>query len=158
MRAAALLLCSSATIAVWGAGCERPEPGDACEAARQRFAECGATLPLLEDGPCSGVRLAAAECIVDHVADCDELASLPSRIDECIDDVLPDDDGELPTGGLPVPSTAASGAGGAGGAGGTGGGAATSGGGGAASSGGVGGGGSAATTGSGGGGGQGGAQ
>jgi hypothetical protein len=155
MRGAALLLCVSAAAATWSAACERPEPGDACEAARQRFAECGATLPLLDEGPCTGVRLATAECVVDHVADCDELATLPSRIDECIDDLLPDDDGELPTGGLPVPATAA-GNGGAGGAGG-GGGAASSDGGASASSGGDGGGGSAATAGSGGGGGQGGA-
>ncbi|MEJ7728684.1 MAG: hypothetical protein WKG00_05670 [Polyangiaceae bacterium] len=114
-------------------------------------------MPLLEEGPCSGVRLATAECVVDHVADCDELASLPSRIDECIDDLLPDDDGELPTGGLPVPATAAgSGGGGAGGAGA--GAASTSDGGAPASSGGDGGGGSVAAAGNGGGGGQGGAR
>ena len=103
----AWLVALPAVLAACAVACERPEPGDTCEAARQRFAECGATLPLLDEGPCTGVRRATAECIVDHVADCDELATLPARIDACIDDLLPEDDGELPTGGLPVPATAA---------------------------------------------------
>jgi uncharacterized membrane protein YgcG len=102
---------------------EEPAPEDVCEEALLLFATCGATVPLLTDGPCTGVRRATARCVVDHARDCDELASLPQRIDACVSEMFPDDE-PLPTGGpLPVPDMSSGvGGDGAGGGGATGGG------------------------------------
>jgi hypothetical protein len=71
-----------------------PERVDVCEAARVRFSECGASLPLLTNKPCTGVTRAVSACIVHHVSNCDELASLTTRIDLCVADEA--DGGELP--------------------------------------------------------------
>jgi|GEM_PF-6015560 len=70
--------------------------GDVCVRARARFATCGATLPLLSDGPCTGTSKLVSQCVADHASDCDELATLLGRIDECMTDVAQDDDSLLP--------------------------------------------------------------
>lgn len=80
-----------------------PAPTDVCGQASAQFASCGTELPILS-GTCTGTTKIMARCVVDHAHDCDELASLFSRIDECVSDVLDGGDALLPPAtDLPVP-------------------------------------------------------
>lgn len=89
------------------AACELGEPppaGDVCAEAKNRFASCGASLPLLSDGPCTGTTRIVARCVAAHAHDCDELATLFTRIDSCVADMLDGGDSLLPPAtDLPVP-------------------------------------------------------
>jgi hypothetical protein len=77
---------------------------DVCAEAKNRFAACGTSLPLLSDGPCTGTTRIVARCVVDHAHDCDELATLFARIDACVADMLDGGDSLLPPAtDLPVP-------------------------------------------------------
>ena len=77
---------------------------DVCIQAKDRFASCGTSLPLLSDGPCAGTSKMVARCVVDHAHDCDELATLFGRIDACVADLLDGGDDLLPPASdLPVP-------------------------------------------------------
>ncbi len=44
-----------------------PTPADDCAVAQELLQDCGATLPLLTDGPCIGLRVALAECVLDQI-------------------------------------------------------------------------------------------
>ena len=95
-----------ASLALVHGACSSPEPppADVCIAARDRFSSCGTSLPLLTDGPCSGTTRIVARCVVEHAHDCDELATLFGRIDECVADLLDGGDELLPPAtDLPVP-------------------------------------------------------
>ena len=82
-----------------------PAATDVCGQASAQFATCGTELPLLNGGPCTGTAKIMARCVVDHAHDCDELASLFSRIDQCVSDVLDGGDALLPPAtDLPVPA------------------------------------------------------
>ena len=83
---AALVACSSS----------EPPAGDVCAEAKVRFESCGTSLPLLGDGPCAGSPRIVARCVVDRAHDCDELATLFSRIDACVADMLDGGDTLLP--------------------------------------------------------------
>ena len=104
-----------------GASCDDELPtGDVCADAIRLFAACGTSVPVLSDGPCSGVRAAMARCVVAQAHDCDELATLTNRLDACVGDAI--DAGAVVPPELPVPSTSVTGGGGgAGGSGGAGG-------------------------------------
>jgi len=86
------------------AGCLEPEPmfKDVCAHASDTVERCGATLPTLADSPCTGIEETLSQCIVDHAASCDDLATLMRHPDECApdagDDFTPDETD------LPVPS------------------------------------------------------
>ncbi|GAC1543982.1 MAG: hypothetical protein NVS3B10_31770 [Polyangiales bacterium] len=87
-------------------GCSNADApaADLCIQAKDRFASCGTSLPLLSDGPCAGTSRIVARCVVDHARDCDELASLFGRIDACVADLLDGGDDLLPPpSDLPVP-------------------------------------------------------
>lgn len=101
-----LLLVPLAMTALLHAACggEEPAPADVCAEAKNLFASCGTSLPLLSDGPCSGPTRIVARCVVDHAADCEELATLFVRIDACLADMLDGGDSLLPPAtDLPVP-------------------------------------------------------
>jgi hypothetical protein len=66
-------------------------PKNVCEQARNLFQVCGATVPLLEGEKCAGVAKALSRCVAEHATDCDELASLASRLDDCRPDGGEDD-------------------------------------------------------------------
>lgn len=75
-----------ALLALLLGGCELflpPTPADDCASAQELLQDCGATLPLLTDGPCVGLRVALAECVLDQTPSCDALASLGRRPDTC---------------------------------------------------------------------------
>lgn len=81
----ARLLSVVATLMAF-AGCALlapPKPADDCAVAQELLQDCGATLPLLTDGPCTGLRVALAECVLDQTPTCDSLASLGRRPDTC---------------------------------------------------------------------------
>ena len=68
------------------AGCAiAPEPKDDCDRAARLFERCGVSLPVLRQR-CAGVPLAIARCVVRVGGDCDALASLSARLDECAAD------------------------------------------------------------------------
>jgi hypothetical protein len=95
-----------AVVAFVHAACSsnEPPPADVCAEAKNRFASCGTSLPILTDGPCSGTTRILARCVVDHAHDCDELATLFGRIDACVADLLDGGDALLPPAtDLPVP-------------------------------------------------------
>ena len=75
---------------------EPPPASDVCGEARNRFAACGASLPILTGGPCTGTTRIVARCVVDHAHDCEELATLFGRIDACVADLLDGGDELLP--------------------------------------------------------------
>lgn len=82
------------------AGCRlQATARDVCEEALNRIERCGATVPTLRDRPCSGLAKEVSTCITEHTTDCDSLATLPGRLDECVpdagDDFLPEAE-ELP--------------------------------------------------------------
>ncbi len=79
----------AAALAVALGACLLPDarpPADVCEAATRMFQTCGATVPALEREPCTGVARLVSRCVTEHVKDCDELVTLPRRLDECLDD------------------------------------------------------------------------
>ena len=95
-----------ALVALGASACTSTEPAaaDICAEAKNRFAACGTSLPLLTDGPCNGTTRIVARCVVDHAHDCEELASLFGRIDACVSDLLDGGDALLPPAtDLPVP-------------------------------------------------------
>ena len=101
-RPLVLVLLALSAIAACSGG-ELPA-SDVCGQAKDRFAACGTSLPLLTDGPCSGTTRIVARCVVDHAKDCDELATLFGRIDACVADMLDGGDSLLPPASdLPVP-------------------------------------------------------
>ena len=105
MRRSALFLVVLCVIAL-GVACSSGEPpaADVCGQAKQRFASCGTSIPLLGEGTCSGTSRIVARCVVDHAHDCEELATLFSRIDACVADMLDGGDSLLPPAtDLPVP-------------------------------------------------------
>lgn len=78
--ARALLLAITLSI-----GCVTlPPPKDDCELARRIFQHCGVSLPLLEGQACLGVPLGIARCVVKVGNDCDELAAITNRLDDCL--------------------------------------------------------------------------
>ncbi|MDB4935925.1 MAG: hypothetical protein JWP87_2897 [Labilithrix sp.] len=106
MRARLLVLAALAMVASLHAACsDREAPAaDVCGEAKNRFESCGTSLPVLSDGPCSGTTRIVARCVVEHAHDCDELATLFSRIDACVADLLDGGDALLPPAtDLPVP-------------------------------------------------------
>lgn len=76
---------------------------DVCTKARSSVASCGVVMPLLSDGPCTGVTRALARCISGHAKTCDELASLSGRLDACVADELDAGGDLLPPTDLPPP-------------------------------------------------------
>jgi hypothetical protein len=107
MRArAAAVFVVLALVAAFAAcsGAEAPA-SDVCGQAKQRFASCGTSVPLLGEGTCSGTSRIVARCVVDHAHDCEELATLFGRIDACVADMLDGGDSLLPPAtDLPVPA------------------------------------------------------
>ena len=104
--ACVLALALSGALAAVETACSSGEPpaADVCGQAKQRFASCGTSVPLLGDGPCNGTSRIVARCVVDHAHDCDELATLFGRIDACVADMLDGGDDLLPPPtDLPVP-------------------------------------------------------
>ena len=100
------LIASLGAVAVLAPACasEPPSAADVCAEAKNRFASCGTSLPLLTDGPCTGTTRIVARCVVEHAHDCDELATLFGRIDACVADLLDGGDPLLPPAtDLPVP-------------------------------------------------------
>ena len=112
MRALTIRLVSRLAVTLAGLSCgalactsTTAPAADVCAEAKNRIASCGTSLPLLTDGPCSGSTRIVARCVVDHAKDCDELATLFGRIDECVADLLDGGDPLLPPAtDLPVPS------------------------------------------------------
>ncbi len=94
----ALLVVLPVMVALVSLACSNAPPAaaDICIEAKDRFASCGTSLPLLTDGPCSGTTKIVARCVVDHAHDCDELATLFGRIDTCVADLLDGGDELLP--------------------------------------------------------------
>lgn len=95
-----------AVVALVHAACDGGEPpaADVCAEAKNRFASCGTSLPVVGDGRCAGTTRIVARCVVDHAHDCDELATLFGRIDACVADLLDGGDALLPPAtDLPVP-------------------------------------------------------
>lgn len=86
-------------------GCEAAPPDDdVCAKASHAFERCGASLPLLAGGSCTGLRKAVATCVADHASTCDELGSLASRLDACVNDQLDAGDAFVPPDDLPTPA------------------------------------------------------
>jgi hypothetical protein len=79
MRAALLVVVALA-------GCTPSEPPaqNDCDQADRIFARCGVELPVVRTGTCNGVAKAIARCVVKLGTDCDALASLTGRLDECV--------------------------------------------------------------------------
>jgi len=97
----ALALPLGLTAACWE---QADAPADVCAEAKQRFNSCGTSVPLLTDGPCNGTTKMFARCVAEHAKDCDELATLFGRIDECVDALLDGGDDLLPPADdLPLP-------------------------------------------------------
>ena len=108
MRRPACFLAVCAILATFAGasacGPTEPRAGDVCAEAKHRFASCGTSLPLLSDGACSGTTRIIARCVADHAHDCEELATLFTRIDSCVADMLDGGDSLLPPAtDLPVP-------------------------------------------------------
>ncbi len=59
---------------------------DPCEEATHLIATCGATVPFLTSRGCTGLARFTATCITRHATDCDSLATLSGRLDECMPD------------------------------------------------------------------------
>ena len=55
-----------------------------CEEASEVLGTCDVSIPFLRDGPCAGVRAAAAECILAHVTSCQQVASLDAAFQQCV--------------------------------------------------------------------------
>jgi len=81
-----------------------PAEDDVCAKAAHVFERCGASLPLLDTGSCTGLRKAVATCVADHATTCDELGSLTVRLDACVDDQLDGGDAFTPPDDLPTPA------------------------------------------------------
>ncbi|MGE0787198.1 MAG: hypothetical protein AB7S26_16120 [Sandaracinaceae bacterium] len=70
-----------------------PEPAaDPCAEAARIFEGCGASLAYLYPERCVGPSLVIAECVVDHGATCDDLATLD--VEDCVRELT--DPGEDP--------------------------------------------------------------
>ncbi len=57
-----------------------------CEQANGMIEQCGASVPFLTGHECTGLAKVAAKCITEHSTDCDSLATLSTRLDECMPD------------------------------------------------------------------------
>lgn len=100
IAAFALILC--AFVPATGCADEQMPAGDECAQARAVFTKCGVTVPLLEEGACTGVQRMVARCVAHHGSTCEDLSTLLGRIDVCAADEL--DGGDLaPVADLPVP-------------------------------------------------------
>ena len=94
------------------AGCypnqEPAADADVCTRAAYLVSSCGFDLPTLDatTTACTGGARIVATCVVDHARDCDELATLTRRIDQCANDLV--DGGGLiaPPSDLPAPERA----------------------------------------------------
>jgi hypothetical protein len=71
-----------------------------CERAHRLLQGCGATLPVLEGEACTGFNRLVSRCIAEQARDCDGLATLVTRLEDCASDggeaLLPEDDPQLP--------------------------------------------------------------
>lgn len=104
MASLAVLASLASASSLPACGPADPPAADVCAEARHRFASCGTSLPVLSDGPCTGTTRIVARCVADHAHDCDELATLFTRIDACVADLLDGGDSLLPPAtDLPVP-------------------------------------------------------
>ncbi len=75
----ALLLCACGT--------EVPSTfATPCDEATHLIATCGAAVPFLSTRSCTGIARFTATCITRHATDCDSLATLSSRLEECMPD------------------------------------------------------------------------
>lgn len=97
-----LVLCAAC-----GYGDRLPDDADVCQRADYLVASCGVVLPTLEGSPCTGAARILATCVVNHAKDCDQLATLNRRLEQCKDDLL--DGGGLiaPPADLQVPESRA---------------------------------------------------
>ena len=82
-------------------GQSQATPANVCDEANAVFQNCGASAPFLTGGTCNGFRMAASKCVVNHAKSCDELGTLFSRLDACMEDdagdpLVPPDDVQLP--------------------------------------------------------------
>lgn len=110
-RLAALFAITSVTLIGALSACweELPADADVCLRAKTRIATCGASVPLLDDGPCLGTKKVFSQCVADHAKTCTELATLVTRLDECMNDLLDGGDSLLPAPtDLPLPPRDAS--------------------------------------------------
>ena len=57
-----------------------------CDEATHLVATCGATVPFLNSRACTGLARYTAICITQHATDCDGLATLSGRLEECMPD------------------------------------------------------------------------
>ena len=80
-------------LAACGAGA-RATFASPCEEATHLVATCGATVPFLNGRACTGLARYAAISITQHATDCDGLATLAGRLEECMPDA---GDGPFPT-------------------------------------------------------------
>ncbi len=72
-----------------------------CDRATDMVARCGATLPFISGRSCTGLARLTAMCITQHASDCDTLATLAGRLEDCMpdagDDLFPTaEDIEMP--------------------------------------------------------------
>jgi len=74
-----------ALLALLATGCAvLPQAKDDCETATRMFGKCGVSLPVVQTQRCTGVAKTIAKCVVQVGGDCDALASLSGRLDECV--------------------------------------------------------------------------
>jgi hypothetical protein len=76
-------------------GCLPTDDRNVCEQAGFLLHRCGVSMPLISDGPCVGARIAASECVLEHVSDCAGLVTLYERVDQCLLDYADDREGTL---------------------------------------------------------------
>lgn len=91
--ALSLVTFAATTAACWG---ELPADADVCTRAKTRISTCGASVPVFDDGPCTGTNKLFAQCVANHAKTCTELATLITRVDECMADLLDGGDTLLP--------------------------------------------------------------
>ena len=105
MRKAFVLLAATLPTFLLVSACSDADApaGDVCQQASDLFARCGVTLPLLSGAPCTGVVHDAAQCIAAHAANCDDLASIETKLGACASDALDSGGFVPPAEDLPVP-------------------------------------------------------
>ena len=68
---------------------QQPEtPNTTCDAARNLLHACGASFALFERLQCSGPALLAANCLIEHGGDCEELSDVGEACAQVIFDEL----------------------------------------------------------------------
>jgi hypothetical protein len=71
-----------------GCATQDPPADDVCQQANDLFARCGVTLPILANTPCTGIVHDVADCITKHASNCDDLASIETKLGECAADAF----------------------------------------------------------------------